>query len=358
LVDQWTVRFLSGQNAKVDPGTFKTVEQAIQDHIDEKRGTLDRSKESTRFTIQKISGIPKPLAPFLHERGTVSMKDVKMEHLSAFQETWQGRLWKNRETGEFVRQPKSQLGVQKNQEFLKMFFRRARELRWVPENPAELLLSIKTPKIKKKLPERSSVFWMRYRACFRTSRKRSMAEFLSPAVQVRVNFKGTGHLSGRRASLQLLDRSQLYLFSELPSRQSQKSTPSFPFNNFRLLTVCLKFGDKSNPEVRDALAVAEALREQTKALATLSMHQNRIAGAFDRTLAQLRQVQAERRERERRELAEASRAYQNHAGKSKTPFIPAEYGFVLPIAQIELQAKRDRLVHNGWPTPISTPTAA
>jgi integrase len=155
LIDQWTVQFLSGQSAKVDPGTFKTVEQAIQDYLDEKRGILDRSKESTKHTIQKISGILKPLAAFLRDRGTVYMKDVKTEHLSAFQETWQGRLRKNRETGEFIRQPKSQLGKQKNQEFLKMFFRRARELRWIPENPAELLLSIKTPRIevKKKTSE-------------------------------------------------------------------------------------------------------------------------------------------------------------------------------------------------------------
>jgi integrase len=155
LIDQWTVQFLSGQNAKVDPGTFKTVEQAIQDYLDEKQGTLDRSKESTKQTIQKISGILKPLAAFLRDRGTVYLKDVKTEHLSAFQETWQGRLRKNRETGEFIRQPKSQLGKQKNQEFLKMFFRRARELRWIPENPAELLLSIKTPRmeVKKKTSE-------------------------------------------------------------------------------------------------------------------------------------------------------------------------------------------------------------
>jgi integrase len=80
---------------------------------------------------------------------------VKTEHLSAFQETWLGRLGKNRETGELVRQQKSQLGKQKNQEFLKMFFRRARELRWIPENPAELLLSVRTPRIevKKKTAE-------------------------------------------------------------------------------------------------------------------------------------------------------------------------------------------------------------
>ncbi|MEO7144868.1 MAG: hypothetical protein ABI165_15325 [Bryobacteraceae bacterium] len=57
LIDQWAVQFLSGQNAKADPGTFKTVEQAIQDYLDEKRGTLDRSKEGAKQTIQKIGGI-------------------------------------------------------------------------------------------------------------------------------------------------------------------------------------------------------------------------------------------------------------------------------------------------------------
>ena len=130
LIDQWTVQFLSGQNGKPDPNAFKTVEQAIEDYLAEKRGTLDAHKESTNLTIQKIAGILRPLAPFLRDRGIVYLKDVKTEHLSVFQETWQGRLRKNREcAGELVRQPKSQLGKQKNQEFVKMFFRRARELR-------------------------------------------------------------------------------------------------------------------------------------------------------------------------------------------------------------------------------------
>jgi len=156
LIDQWTVQFLSGQNGKPNPNAFKTVEQAIEDYLAEKRGTLDAHKESTNLTIRKIAGILRPLAPFLRDRGIVHLKDVKTEHLSVFQETWQGRLRKNRESaGELVRQPKSQLGKQKNQEFVKMFFRRARELRWIPENPAELLLAVKTPRIevKKKTPE-------------------------------------------------------------------------------------------------------------------------------------------------------------------------------------------------------------
>ena len=155
LVEQWTVQFLSTGGRTPDPNTFKSVEQAIHDYLAEKRGTLDASKESTKLTIQKIGGILKPLTPFLKDHGVVYLKDVKTEHLSAFQETWLGRLRKNRETGELVRQQKSQLGKQKNQEFLKMFFRRARELRWIPENPAELLLSVRTPKIevKKKTAE-------------------------------------------------------------------------------------------------------------------------------------------------------------------------------------------------------------
>jgi integrase len=150
LVDQWTVQFLSGGGRGVDRDTFKTVEQAIEDYLSEKRGTLDAKKESTRLTIRKIAGILKPLAPFLKYSGVVYLKDVTTEHLTAFQTTWQGRLLKDRKTGELVKQPKSQLGKQKHQEFVKMFFRRARELRWIQENPADLLLPIKTPPIEVK----------------------------------------------------------------------------------------------------------------------------------------------------------------------------------------------------------------
>jgi integrase len=155
LVDQWTVQFLSGRHGPPHPDRFKTVEQAIDDYLAEKRGTLDPRKESTRLTVQKIAGILRPLAPFLRDRGVVYLKDVKTENLAAFQETWQGRLRKDPQTGDLVRQPKSQLGKQKDQEFVKMFFRRARELQWIAENPAELLLPIKTPpiEVKKKSPE-------------------------------------------------------------------------------------------------------------------------------------------------------------------------------------------------------------
>src|ERR1700726_2109184 len=40
LIDQWTVQFLSGQNRKLDPNAFKTVEQAIEDYLIKKPGTI------------------------------------------------------------------------------------------------------------------------------------------------------------------------------------------------------------------------------------------------------------------------------------------------------------------------------
>jgi integrase len=143
LIDQWAVQFLSGQNTSFDPDTYKTVEQAILDYLQEKHGTLDSKKESTRHTIRKVRGILKPLTSFLKDRGIVYLRDVKTEHLSAFQETWKGRSRKDGETGQIVFQPKSLIAKQKSQELLKTFFKRARRLRWIAENPAELLLPIK-----------------------------------------------------------------------------------------------------------------------------------------------------------------------------------------------------------------------
>jgi hypothetical protein len=53
LEEQWTVQFLSGSGRRLDPSTFKTVEQTIQDYLDEKRGTLDPSKRKHPFDDAK-----------------------------------------------------------------------------------------------------------------------------------------------------------------------------------------------------------------------------------------------------------------------------------------------------------------
>src|SRR6266852_1427163 len=59
-----------------------------------------------------------------------------------------------------------------------------------------------------------------------------------------------------------------------------------------------------NPEVHAALAIAEALREQTRAFSALSMHGQRLSRQFERTLLQLRELQAERRAAEQAELTQ------------------------------------------------------
>jgi hypothetical protein len=67
LIDQWAVHFLSGQNTSIHPDTFRTVEQAVTDYLQEKRGTLDPKKESSRHTLGKSAGILNALAAFLKE---------------------------------------------------------------------------------------------------------------------------------------------------------------------------------------------------------------------------------------------------------------------------------------------------
>jgi hypothetical protein len=120
---------------------------------------------------------------------------------------------------------------------------------------------------------------------------------------------------------------------------------------YNLLTMSLNRKIESieveHPEVLEALAVAESPREQTKALATLSMHQEPHCPRL-RSHPRPTAPNPSRTPRAGRELAEASRAYQNHARRRKLPFVPSEYGFVLPIAEIEAACQAN---------PISSPTA-
>ncbi len=112
--------------------------------------------------------------------------------------------------------------------------------------------------------------------------------------------------------------------------------------------------DTDSSAVRDALAIARALSEQTRALATLSMHQSRIARTMDRTLKQLREIQAERREKERQDLRLASRLYLLHAHEHEAsePYDPAADGFVFSIPEIEAYVQRRRLQDAAYSRPL------
>src|SRR6202171_3094747 len=63
----------------------------------------------------------------------------------------------------------------------------------------------------------------------------------------------------------------------------------------------------NHPEAEAALAMASAFREHMRAFASISTQSQRLARQFERTLALLRQIQAERREAEERQLDQAAK---------------------------------------------------
>jgi hypothetical protein len=99
----------------------------------------------------------------------------------------------------------------------------------------------------------------------------------------------------------------------------------------------------NEPRAAGALALAQAFHQQSRALANISIYEQRLARLFDRTLQQLREIQAERREHERRQMNDASEIFQMHAGRD-IPYDPAQDGFVFSTAEIQtFIERRDRL---------------
>src|SRR6202011_6274993 len=70
--------------------------------------------------------------------------------------------------------------------------------------------------------------------------------------------------------------------------------------------------EEDDAEIHSALASAKSYRAQAKALASISMHEQRVSRAFPRTLKELREIQADRREQERRQMIQAAQLYKLH----------------------------------------------
>jgi hypothetical protein len=75
------------------------------------------------------------------------------------------------------------------------------------------------------------------------------------------------------------------------------------------------------------------------ALASLGLHGARLSRQFQKTLDHLREIQAERRDQERRELKDAAAilVYHQHKG---LPWEPADHGFVFSKDQVERFSQR------------------
>jgi hypothetical protein len=86
---------------------------------------------------------------------------------------------------------------------------------------------------------------------------------------------------------------------------------------------------------QDGLRILDAHR----LLQNLGVQNNRLSRQFHKTLEQLRAIQAERRQREQRQLKQAAALFELHK-RQGTQYDPAEDGFVFSIAQIESHSRR------------------
>jgi len=111
-----------------------------------------------------------------------------------------------------------------------------------------------------------------------------------------------------------------------------------------------------HPEADAALAMARAFCDQAKALANLSMLEQRLSRQFEKALKQLRELQHERRNREASDLDQAAEILQMHK-EQKLPYRPAEDGFVFSNAEIENYIQREERISKArrayWARPAA-----
>jgi hypothetical protein len=86
--------------------------------------------------------------------------------------------------------------------------------------------------------------------------------------------------------------------------------------------------------------MALAYREHNRAFANLGIYRQRLAREFERTLILLRQIQAERRNNEERQIDDAAKILKMHQD-ANLPYQPAQDGFVFSTAEIEAYIGRE-----------------
>jgi len=94
-----------------------------------------------------------------------------------------------------------------------------------------------------------------------------------------------------------------------------------------------------HPQVLTGLAMAKTYREQNHAIANLGLHEHRLGRLFDKSLKQLRELQAERHSLEKEQLQNAAILMEVHKDAG-LPYDPAEDGFVFSNAEIETSIYR------------------
>jgi hypothetical protein len=104
-------------------------------------------------------------------------------------------------------------------------------------------------------------------------------------------------------------------------------------------------------QVQDAMSIVAALESQSKALANLSMHSQRLSRQFERTVLQLSQLQKTRRAQQREDLDRLVDIMEMSESEGET-YDPSADGFVFSEPQIterirtRNRERRARVAHN------------
>jgi hypothetical protein len=103
-------------------------------------------------------------------------------------------------------------------------------------------------------------------------------------------------------------------------------------------------------EVQNAMSMVASLESQSKALANLSLHSQRLSRQFERTVAQLRELQKARLTQEKLDLSDLLDVIEMQEDKGET-YDPSADGFVFSEPQIEAAVRtrnRERLIEEAY----------
>jgi len=105
--------------------------------------------------------------------------------------------------------------------------------------------------------------------------------------------------------------------------------------------------DDAPEQVQNALSIAAALDSQTRALANLSLHGQRLSRQFEKTLSKIQELQSARRKQEKEDLDDAATLV--HAAQLQDePYDPREDGFVFSDEQIAAVLRRRARDQRVW----------
>jgi hypothetical protein len=140
----------------------------------------------------------------------------------------------------------------------------------------------------------------------------------------------------QRHCRQLLDEYQPSTPTETQLTQELADT-AWRLNRIPLLEAALL--DRAAHPPTELAAIEFDIVDAHRALATLGLHYQRLSRQFQKTLDKLREIQAERTERQRRDLKDAAALLELHKHKG-IPWEPTDHGFVFSKDQVEAFAER------------------